>query len=36
MPGPGSSSGCIGEQAEGVLERGFLEKKLVKGIKFEM
>ena len=36
MPGPGSGSGWVGEQEEGGRDRGFLERKLGKGIAFEM
>ena len=36
MPGPGSRSGCVGEQGEGGGDRGFLEGKPGKGITFEM
>jgi hypothetical protein len=36
MPGPGSGSGCIGEQGEGGEDRGFSEEKLGKGRTFEM
>jgi hypothetical protein len=36
MPGPGSRSGCVGEQEEGEGDRGFSEGKLGKGIIFEM
>jgi hypothetical protein len=34
--GPGSRSGWVREQAEGRGDRGFLERKLGKGITFEM
>jgi hypothetical protein len=34
MPGPGSRNGWVGEQGEG--NRGFSERKLGKGITFEM
>jgi hypothetical protein len=36
MPGPGSRSGWIGEQREMGGYRGILERKLGKGIAFEM
>ena len=36
LPGPGSSSGLVGEQGEERGERGFLEGKLGKGITFVM
>jgi hypothetical protein len=36
MPGPGRRSGWVGEQGEGGGDRGFSEKKLGKGIAFEM
>jgi hypothetical protein len=36
MPGPGSGSGWVGEQVEGQGARGFLVRKLGKGITFEM
>jgi hypothetical protein len=36
MPGPGSGSGCVGEQGEWGEDRGFLEEKLGNGITFEM
>jgi hypothetical protein len=37
MPGPGIGSGWVGEQqGEGGWYRGFLERKLGKGIAFEM
>jgi hypothetical protein len=36
MPGPGSGSGWVGEQGEGGGDREFSEKKLGKGITFEM
>jgi hypothetical protein len=38
MPGPGSGSGWVGEQGDGVGggDRGFVERKLGKGITFEM
>jgi hypothetical protein len=36
MPGPGSRSGWVGEQGEGRRYKGFLERKLGKGIAFEM
>jgi hypothetical protein len=36
MPGPGSGSGWVGEQEEGGRDRGFLERKLGKGIAFDM
>jgi hypothetical protein len=36
MPEPGSGSGCVWEQGEVVGYRGFSEKKLGKGIAFEM
>jgi hypothetical protein len=39
MPGPGRTSGCIGEQGEGVRDKVFSEGKLGKlgeGITFEM
>jgi hypothetical protein len=36
MPGPGSRSGWVGEQGEEGGYRGFLERKLGKGITFEM
>ena len=36
MLGPGIRSGWIGEQEEGVEDRGFSEGKLGKGITFEM
>jgi hypothetical protein len=34
LQGPGSGSGWVGEQGEGRRDRGFLEGKLGKGIKF--
>jgi hypothetical protein len=36
MPGPGSGNGWVGEQIEGGGDRGFSERKLGKGIAFEM
>jgi hypothetical protein len=36
MPGPGSRSGRVGEQGERGGDRRFLERKLGKGITFEM
>jgi hypothetical protein len=36
MPGPGSRSGWVGEEGKMIGERGFLERKLGKGIAFEM
>jgi hypothetical protein len=36
MPGPGSRSGWVGEQGERRGGRGFSERKLGKGITFEM
>ena len=36
MSGPGSGSGWVGEQVEGGGYRGLLERKLGKGIAFEM
>jgi hypothetical protein len=36
MPGPGSRSGWVGEQGEGGGNRVFSERKLGKGIAFEM
>ena len=36
MPGKGSRSSGVGEQAEGERDRGFSEVKLGKGIAFEM
>jgi hypothetical protein len=36
MPGPGNGSGWFGKQGDGGGYRGFLEKKLGKGIAFEM
>jgi hypothetical protein len=36
MPGSGSGSGWAGEQGEGGGYRGFSERKLEKGIAFEM
>ena len=36
MPGPGSRSGWVGEQGKGGGDRGFSERKLGKGIAFEM
>jgi hypothetical protein len=36
MPGPGSGSGWVGKQGEGIRDRGFLERKPGKGITFEM
>jgi hypothetical protein len=36
MPMPGSRSGWVGEQGNRGEERGFLERKLGKGITFEM
>jgi hypothetical protein len=36
MPRPGSRSGWVGEQEEGVRDREFSEGKLGKGITFEM
>jgi hypothetical protein len=36
IPGPGSLSGWVGEQEEGGEDRGFSERKLGKGITFEM
>jgi hypothetical protein len=35
-PGPGSRSGCVGEQGERGEHRGFSEGKIGKGITFEM
>jgi hypothetical protein len=36
MPGPGIRSGWAGEQGKRGGDRGFLERKLGKGITFEM
>jgi hypothetical protein len=36
MPEPGSGSGWVGEQGQGRKYRGFSERKLGKGIAFEM
>jgi hypothetical protein len=36
MPGPGNGSGWVGEQVEGEGYREFLERKVGKGITFEM
>jgi hypothetical protein len=36
MPGPGSWNRWIGEQEEGIGDRGFSKRKLGKGIIFEM
>ena len=36
MPGPGSANGWVREQEEGRGYRGFSERKLGKGIPFEM
>jgi hypothetical protein len=36
MPGPGSGSGWVREQGEGERYRRFSERKLGKGIEFEM
>jgi hypothetical protein len=36
MPGPGRRTGWVGEQGERGRYRGFLERKLGKGIAFEM
>jgi hypothetical protein len=36
MPGPGSGSEWVGEQGERGGDRGFLERKLGKGIAFEI
>jgi hypothetical protein len=36
MPGPGSGRGWVGKQEERGGNRGFLERKLGKGIAFEM
>jgi hypothetical protein len=36
MPGPGIVSGWVGEQGKGGGDRGFSERKLGKGITFEM
>jgi hypothetical protein len=36
MPEPGSRNGWVGEQGDRGEDRGFLEGKLGKGIKFEM
>ena len=36
MPGPGSGSGWVGEEGEGGGYRGFSERKLGKGVAFEM
>jgi hypothetical protein len=36
MPGPGSGSGWVGEQGERGGYSGFLERKLGKGITFEI
>jgi hypothetical protein len=36
MPGTGSRSGWVGEQGEEEGDRGFLEGKLGKGVKFKM
>jgi hypothetical protein len=36
MPVPGSRSGWVREQGEGGGDRGFAERKLGKGITFEM
>jgi hypothetical protein len=35
MPGPGSRSGWVGKEGEEGMYRGFLERKLGKGIAFE-
>jgi hypothetical protein len=36
LPGPGSRSRWVGEQGQGEGDRGFSERKLGKGITFEM
>jgi hypothetical protein len=36
MPGPGSGSGWVGKQGEEGEDRGFSERKVGKGITFEM
>jgi hypothetical protein len=36
VPGPGRRSRWVGKQGEGIAERGFSERKLGKGITFEM
>jgi hypothetical protein len=36
MPRPRSRSGCVGEEVEGGEDRGFSERKLGKGIVFEI
>jgi hypothetical protein len=36
MPGPGSGSAWAGEQGKGGGDRGFSERKLGRGITFEM
>jgi hypothetical protein len=36
MPGPGSGSGWVGSRRRGKRYRGFSERKLGKGITFEM
>jgi hypothetical protein len=36
MPGPGSRSGWVGKQGKEEGDRGFSERKLGKGITFEM
>ena len=36
MPGSGSGNGWVGDQGEGVGDRGFSEGNLGKGITFEM
>jgi hypothetical protein len=36
MPGPGSKSGWVGEQGEGIKDRKFLVGKLGKGITLKM
>jgi hypothetical protein len=36
MPGPGSRSGWVGEEGEEEWDRGFSERKLGKGIAFEV
>jgi hypothetical protein len=36
MPGPKSQSGWVGEQDKGEVDKGFSERKLEKGLTFEM
>ena len=36
IPGPGGGSGWVGDQGEGAGEWGFSERKLGKGVTFEM